>query len=70
MMGRFIFDVFVKKEPYILFPLALCCRSRAGKRIKPEVDEKYISSLEANSYDEAVRKFTELLAVNQERSKE
>lgn len=63
-MGRYVFDVFCKKEPYVVLPLNLVCRRRADNKIKPERTERYITTVSANSYDDAVRSIIQLVQIN------
>lgn len=52
-MPRFTFDVFWRKERFMLLPVNLVCRKRSDDKIPTEDGEQYITSIEANSYEDA-----------------
>lgn len=53
-MGRFTFDVFLKKEPIAILPVNILIRKRATPRIAAEPGEDFLTTVEANSYEEAI----------------
>jgi len=57
-MGRFIFDIFIENEPVVSLPIHLVFRKRGCRKIKAEIGEAYITTIEADSYDEAAHLLT------------
>jgi hypothetical protein len=52
-MSRFTFDVYIRKEQFILLPVNLICRKRNGEIAQAEKGEQYLLTLEASSYENA-----------------
>lgn len=55
-MPRFTFDVFWQKERFLLLPVKLVCRKRSDGKVPSEEGEQYITTIEANSYEDAEEK--------------
>lgn len=55
-MSRFTFDVFWQKERFMLLPVKLVCRKRSDDKVPTEENEQYITTIEANSYEDAEEK--------------
>lgn len=67
-MPRFTFDIYSRKEKFILLPINLICRKRDGDKVKPEHDEEYLGTIEASSYENTIGKI-KLALMNSLRSK-
>ena len=57
-MSRYAFDVFTRKAPFVSLPINIICRKRSGNKIKADCGEQYLTTIEANSYDDAISKLT------------
>ena len=61
IMGRFIFDVFSNKQPIVMLPFNLVFRKRGDKKTPSEPYETYITTIEGNSYQDAISQLLEMI---------
>ena len=60
-MGRYIFDVFADKSPVTILPLNLIFRKRGNRKPIADYNQRFLMTIEANSYDEAIEELLEKL---------